>query len=601
MNSFHRLCSHIVSLLVLFFLIVATPHPTSAFTLVKNSRPACAIILAEKMTPPEQHAAEELVSTLERISGARIPVMPEGTLPEAGNYLLLGRGAWFELPRFRRCAETLDIVGEQGYVIEPVTYGKIESLAVAGGSPRTTAYAVHELLRKAGVRWYTADAVRAPRRRNIDLPSKETADFPCFTYRGILSGGPDTAADWNEHLRLNAGEGIPLDRLSGSAAEHIPLEVPLRELLPGALFASHPEYFPLVGGSRTDAYGLCCFSRPEAAALIAGGIIARLERTPEITHVIPRFDSPGVVCRCPSCERTIQREGAAGLALLWLNSIAEQVARTRRNVFLTLSEPWTLGPVPKTVRPRGDVVVLLDSGGYPGNQAFTIAVQQWSAVSGRVHLALPFIPKDGDSLPFRGLSNLAEDLVRCRDSDVEGIFFKPPVEGMLAVDTELRLWVFSELLWNADLDVEMLIQEWLKGVCGSAAAPLAEYREHIGKLAGKTAAGETGGIPGIDDTWLDAAERMLQRAYALSLSDKAANRQVRRMRLGLWRLRLEQVCHALQEGKPPDASARTKYGELLDKFVQDSREFGFSRISRGEDVDDFARRVRGALRDGYRR
>jgi hypothetical protein len=589
----------VLFLVIAFYAIL--PRSTDAFTLVKNSQPACTVILAEKTTAIEKRAAEELVSTLEHISGARIPIMPEETLPESGTCLLLGKGAWLALPRFRMYAETLDIVGEQGFVIGPVAYGKFEGLAIAGGSPLATVYAVHELLRKIGLRWYTAGAARMPRRRTIELPSKETADFPCFTYRGIFTGSSDMTDDGNDHLRLNAREGIPLDRLSGSMAEYIPLEIPLRDLLPGALYESHPDYFPLIGGDRTDAYGLCCFSRSEAAALIAGEIITRLERTPETTHVILRFDSPGVICRCPSCEQAIQREGVSGLALLWLNTVAELVARAHRNVFLVLSEPWTFGPAPKTVPPLENVVVLLDSGAYPGNQAFENAVKQWCAVSGRVHLALPIIPKDGDPLPFRGLSNRAKDFLQYRESEIEGIFFKPPVEGILAVDTEMRVWVLSELLWNADLDPEILITEWLKGTCGSAAAPLDEYREHIGKLAGKSPAAGTGGIPGIDDAWLDTGERLLQRAYALSLSDKTANRQVRRIRLGLWRLRLEQIYHALQGENPPDASARAKYGELLDKFVQNSREFGFSRISRGESVDDFARRVREALREGYRR
>jgi hypothetical protein len=600
MNFFPGPCSRVL-FLSLLVLISGIPGPASAFTLVKNGRPACTVILAENATPPERHAAEELVSTLERISGARIPVITQTTLPETGKYVLLGKGSWLALPRFRTCSETLEVVGDQGFVIAPVAWGKLEALAVAGGSPAAAGYAVHELLRQAGVRWYAPDAVRMPRRRTIEIRSRETYDFPCFTYRGVLAGASDSAEDGNEHLRLNAGEGIPLDRLSGRQTEYIPLEIPIRELLPGSLLASHPEYFPQIGENRTDAYGLCCFSRPEAITLMAGEIIARLERASEATHAILRFDSPGVVCRCPACERTIQREGVSGLALLWLNGVAEQVARTRRNVFLTLSEPWTLGPPPNTVRPRENVVILLDSGDYTGSQAFASAVNGWCAVSGKVHLSLPFIPKDGDSLPFRGLSDLADNLVRYRDSEVEGIFFKSPGDGMLAADTELRQWVLAELLWNTDQDVDTLIREWLKGVCGSAAAPLAEYREHIGKLAGKTVSGGAGGNPGIDDAWLDAAERMLQRAYALSLSDRAANRQVRRMRLGLWRLRLEQVYHALRENGPADAVMQSKRRELLEKFIADSRELGFRRISRGETVDDFARRMRNVLKEGYRR
>ncbi len=599
MNFFYNLHPRFFFLVILTALAATLPRSVFAFTLVKNGRPACTALFGIKTSPMEQRAEAELINALERISGARIPIIHKETIPETGNVILFGKGPWFSSSRFSQSAETLDIVGKQGYVISTVWNGKSECLAVAGGSPLAMQYAVRELLRKTGTQWYVPDEIRTPRRKTIEFPSKEIADFPCFFYRGIDSGGWSDSPEWKDYLRLNARPVKPLG-LSGFETEYIPLEIAFGSLLSGELFSEHPEFFPLISGERSNAYGLCCFSNPQATALAAGGIIARLDQSPEATHVIIRFGPPRAICRCPVCEQTIRREGETGLALSWVNTVAELIARRRRNVYLTFSEPWTLGPAPKTIRPSENTAVLLNAVNYAGKQDFENAARQWSAVSDRVHLGIPLIPKEGDLLPFRGLFHLAEDLVRYRDYDVEGIFFKPPMNGMLVADAELRMWTLSELLWNSGLDVDPLIREWLKGGCGAAAASLTDYYEHVAKLGGKSSTAQEG-LSSIDNVWLDSAERILQRAFARSLTDKPANRQVRRLRLGIWRLRLEKVCDSVRNGESLNAAAHGKHLEMLQKLEQGFRDFGYDRISSEETISDFSHRIRAVLQEGLRR
>lgn len=568
------------------------PAPSAAgFTFVSNGRPSCTVIVPGNASFLESRAAEELVSTIERITGARIPVERSGSLTVTGGRVLLGHGSWLSLSLFKEARETLDVVGTQGFVVESSGGGGMESLIIAGGTPRATEYAVMEVLRALGVRWYSPGIERLPRTRTLTFPGENTADFPGFTYRGI----PSVTPGWREHLRLDP---------AGPDETYAPLEIALDDIITPEVISRSPDLLPTIGGSPSPQFGLCCFTHPGTSALVADDITARLDRTPGITHVILTVAHPGLICRCPACGRVIAREGEAGLALSWYNEIAGRIARKHSRVTLVFSDPWTRGALPKTIRPRKNVVVRLSAlpvaGSPAGMRGFEAAVNRWTAAFDRVQIVLPFAPAGGAPIPFRELDSLAREIRHARDRNVDGIFLELPADGLLVADSGLRSWVFAEILWDADLNADTLAREWIRGTFGSAASAFFELQAHVRRLDGKSGAG-TDPLAGVDDAWLDTAERLMQRAYAMSLSDHAANHEARRMRLGLWYARLSEVCGAARRGRAPDATARTKYLDLLDKFEAEARDFGVERVSAAERTGDFIRRVRAALRRGNTR
>ncbi len=557
---------------------VSAIFPVSAMVLVRDGRPACTLVLGSAAGPAERQAAEELTAVIHQISGARVVIEQPSSPPEAGGHIFFGAGSWLLSPRFRECAEELNVVGEHGFVLHTVGGAEDESLVVAGGGPPATTEAAHALLRALGVRWYAPGVTRTPRRRSINLPSDDLSDFPCFVYRDIAPARPGISREWKKRLRLNAGTG-----------GYVPMEVPVRELLPDSLFQKHPEYLPLIRGNRTGEFGFPCFSRTESAAAASNAILERLAREPGITHVLLAFDYPGLSCHCPDCERMTKREGQSGPPLVWMNRVAEKIAARHPGVFLVLSDPWTTGPPPSTVRPRNNVTIRLRArsfgSGSGSGKDFEEAVRRWSEVSERVHIVLPFVPENGAPLPFHGLDDQAGNLLRHRTGYVEGVFFESPPEGVYIADAEFRTWALSELMWNADCSTDELAREWAKGVFGNGYGPMLELREHIRRLPG------TAEAPVADEQWLSDAERMLQRAYALSLSNTPGNRLVATARLGLWRLRLESAYAAARKGTVPSASDRTRYREILDRLGSELRERGFERVSAGETVEDFIHRI----------
>ena len=172
----------LVSLLLLAF--VAWTIPAQAdLTLVEKGRSLYRIVLATNALPAERYAAEELQRYLERISGAKLPIVSDADKPSRHEILLgdnarlrmlkpaeawLPRGA--ELLRASPAKPSAGVdfaqLGPDGFVLR--TEG--ERLIIAGGKPRGTLYGVYALLEeKLGVRWFTPELEVVPKRETITL------------------------------------------------------------------------------------------------------------------------------------------------------------------------------------------------------------------------------------------------------------------------------------------------------------------------------------------------------------------------------------------------------------------------------------------------
>ena len=226
-------------------------------------------------------------------------------------------------------------------------------------------------------------------------------------------------------------------------------------------------------------------------------------------------------------------------------------------------------------------------------------LKSWSSVSEKIHVELFCPPLERAPLSFPDLEQMCKNVVYCRDHYVEGLFIKCPAgKDVFVPDSEMRMWVLSRMMWNADLKGEVLVRDWMRGVYGNAAGPMIEYWKQVQKAVspgGGEANSSTGLSEYLDDRWLDAAELIFQKAYALSLTDSIARRYVRKARLSLWYLRLLQVQDSIMKGKNPDDAARANYLERLDRLEKEFREFGYDRISETRDLNQFAREIRTAL------
>ena len=160
----NRNCTIILVAYVLGLITVRAPAAT--VNLVENGRPQAAIVLAEKPRAAAQLAAYELQHYLEKISGAKIPIVREPA-EVSGNRILIGesnaaRALGYDNSGFDRqeyliktMPNTLILIGHDHDGFAEVDYQSYVSIYHALPSSLATCYAVHAMLENnLGVRWY---------------------------------------------------------------------------------------------------------------------------------------------------------------------------------------------------------------------------------------------------------------------------------------------------------------------------------------------------------------------------------------------------------------------------------------------------------------
>src|SRR5688572_29838791 len=76
--------------LIAAFSFTGVNASAAGLTLVKDGKPACSIILAEKPSQGAEVAAKELQTYIEKISGAKLEIHSDANAPEGGK-ILVGR------------------------------------------------------------------------------------------------------------------------------------------------------------------------------------------------------------------------------------------------------------------------------------------------------------------------------------------------------------------------------------------------------------------------------------------------------------------------------------------------------------------------------
>ena len=157
-------------------------------SLVTGGKPQATIVLSDKPTSAAQLAAFELRHFVEKISGARLPIVREPNRVQ-GTVILVGesrrsralgveqKGLAPQEYVVRTHRNGLLLMGHDGRHFDPVVYESYSSLYKAVSGPIGTCYAVHSFLEnQLGVKWYLpSESLGAVVPRSPDIAVKELA------------------------------------------------------------------------------------------------------------------------------------------------------------------------------------------------------------------------------------------------------------------------------------------------------------------------------------------------------------------------------------------------------------------------------------------
>jgi Domain of unknown function (DUF4838)/Glycosyl hydrolase family 67 N-terminus len=440
------------------------------------------IVVADDAIPSERYAAEEFAALAKQGLGIDLKVVSQP--PAKDGNIFIGPGA---LPEDDK--ELLDAadLGEEGCYIG-VTQ---KSIAIAGGRPRGTLYAVYEFWEEyCGVRFLTYDDTHIPEGLIAKtIPCGPHTYTPPFSFRWSYYSENTAHPDFAARLRCN--KTTQDEKLGGNAKQGL-IGHSYGALLPYAKYGQeHPEYFAFRNGRRVTAAAgggpQPCVTNPDVLDIVTSQVLKQLEANPQSHNVVVSQNDNGEYCQCETCEVINQREESPmGANLAFVNAVAERVTEKHPDVMVgTLAYSYTRKP-PKYLKPHPNVQIQLCSiecctfhplsdPDCERNPEFTADLLGWKEKTTNIWMWNYNTNFFNFDLPFPNLRAIGENVRLFADSNIRGVFMQANGGSLAGEMSDLRNYVMSRCLWRPGLDSWELAEEFCRLHYREAAGPILEH------------------------------------------------------------------------------------------------------------------------------
>jgi len=550
--------------------------------IAKNQQPMLTILIPAQPSADESYAANELRNYLNMMTGASFQITSEKNGPviavgEASAIL----GVTHEKIN-RKSNDDAFTVRKAG-----------DSIAIAGGK-RGVIYGVYELLEYLGCRFFTPTCEKIPVIPDLELPDIDTAQEPILEYRHHHSRDINEYQRFAVKCRLNHG---PRHSGLGGGIQYALFVHSFERLVSTEkYYGEHPEYFALVNGVRRREFPQLCLTNKDVLEIAINTTREILLKRPECEIIsVSQNDFGDSFCTCPECAAIDEYEGShAGSLIAFVNHLAERLEPEFPDViFDTLAYQYSR-QAPKYIRPRHNVCVRLCSieccfshsyencGDAYRNmpwerdampKRFIDDLSDWAKVCGRMYIWDYVTNFSSYPQPMPNWNVLQPNMQALIRNNVKGVFEQGCACLGYSTDlNELRCYLLSKLLWDADCDIEKHKREFLDYYYGDAAEYIEEYIKtltdkvekdniHVGIFENTNVNYLTGEILDILDAIFDKAEKSVS-GDALRLA------RVAKARLSVRWVKLKNKAMVKNE-KDPDE---------INRFFSDWKAHGLTRI-----------------------
>ena len=416
-------------------------------------------------------------------------------------------------------------------------------------------YGCDTFLEKLGVRFLTPKVTRTPKSPNLVVPPIDETQTPAFEYREpYFTEAMDK--DWAARLKTNSSMAALDDTTGGKVTYHHFVHT-LDDLVPKELFATHPEYFPLVGGKRVGGYTQRCLTNPEVLKLSIESVQRWIKERPDAMIYSVSQNDCGGLCECDNCKAIMAKYGGkpSGLYIWFVNQVAEAIEKDHPDKLIdTLAYQFT-EQAPTGIAPRANVRVRLcpisvcqahpyETDTFPATKSFMATLSDWGKLSPTLYI-WHYNTDFGHYLaPFPDFEEFPADIRLYKRSGVKGIFFEGDYSpGGGGSDAELRSYVMAKMMWNEKADSDALVNEWMAGVYGAAAKPMRAWFDLLHSKAKDPNAHlfcYTNPVdsPYFTDDVLVQGDQLFDEATKSAANDPVATEYVAKARLGLMYVKL---------------------------------------------------------------
>lgn len=452
------------------------PAFAASIALTENGRPRAAIVAAEKPTALENKAIKELVEHVKMISGAELQVVSKA-VPAGLTPIFIGSASD---PKFDALILNK---GNTPSAFAIVT--KNDGIHIRGLSDEGTLFGVYELLEQLGVRWYMPGNLGRviPSSPTIKVQEQQTIQVPSMDYRELQDY---RLGEWKQRMRMG-GE------FRTTGAHGIPPFVKDAK----KLFASHPEYFALIGGERKPTQ--ICLSNPDVFTLSLNALREQLKGVdPGRRHYAGMGPNDGLgFCECVGCKAldgTTHDPVFDAISItdryVWffnrmLNELDKEYPRLHIVWYvysLHMFPPNAVKPHKRlvgTLAPISlDRIRAMDNPMSPERHILRYLIDEWSKFGCDEmyyrgyynNLACP-------QFPVSQIDRVRNEIPALRQKGIN--VMRVEVIAQSWASSPLTLYVASKMMWNVNTDVDALLNEFYGKFYGPASTPMKAYHEAV--------------------------------------------------------------------------------------------------------------------------
>ncbi|MDD5598669.1 MAG: DUF4838 domain-containing protein [Victivallaceae bacterium] len=502
-------------------LFVLSGSSVNAMRIVENGKPEALIVISPAAPDSVVYAARELQTYIQKISGAKLPIL-NSTSKIAGKTVI-----------FIGCNKNSDSKSLNLSELKPDGFKIVSgnnSIALYGkdyaGSPLSlfgtlkrsyskkfktgrigetgTLFSVYYFLEQfCGVRWYMPGELGevVPKRKTLEIPENlNLAISPDFEYRVLWNCDfcdDDENALWYRRAGFGAGKRYPVGH-----SFH----------LFNKYQNTNPEFFALRGGKRDFNRGIeggnLCLSNPDLLKCFVKEAREFFNKNPDqcVFSVMPN-NSFINICECSKCRKQIENSrGDTGKFsnYVWnfVNNVAKEVNKTHPDKFIGCTAYSTYLDPPTDLNklsPNVLVMILKRSPAYWNRKAekyIKKIICAWNEkvnpgnlicwdyynwiYSGRQFLNVPVFFPHIISKDLKFLKG------KIKGEFIEAETWPPPLpekrKALYPGLTHLNYYVTGKLMWNANTDVDKLLEEYYYKFYGPAASEMKIFWEKAEEL-----------------------------------------------------------------------------------------------------------------------
>ena len=474
----------------------------------------------EGYNPCEIFAGRELKDFIYK-STSVILSETEGGVPKAEkNKKIISVGDTIPCGLSRKYAELKTHIKDDGYAM----FAENGNLFITGNTPKGTLNGVYGFLRKfIGVKFLSESETLVPDVSVLEIDDNlEIVDNPSFSPRVFFMGvnvrTPLLVA--RNRIQTPYCYSGNVEYFGGSFEEFGLRDVhTMMELVPREEFMEiHPEWFSdlnmkypwlcLTNGITAD--GKVDFSDKESVALV---VLERLKQViienPKAKYFMFGQSDNDAWCKCEKCLESYKRfnksfwwenEGVMATLVVFVNAIAEEIEKWAKKEFpereiyiVTLSYRGTLHPpvykdekgefkpVSPLVVPRKNVIIMYAASGccqtheldykdcYKARWTYN-DLSGWKALNANLMVYDYSCVFNNVLWYYPMLKTLKSTLKKYKEFGVKGIYRQAlHIEGR-NFEAVLQEYLFSEMFWNSDADVDRLFYDFTEDYFKSEAA-----------------------------------------------------------------------------------------------------------------------------------